>query len=297
MDCLRTPNERFESLADWPYAPNYIDDLRGYEGMRMHYVDEGPKDADHTFLCVHGEPSWAYLYRHMMPEFLQSGARVVAPDWFGFGRSDKPISDSVYTFNFHRNSMLRLLERLDLQNITLVCQDWGGILGLTLPLDFDHRFKRLIVMNTTIATGQSLGPGFEAWRTYAAKNPDLDVGALMARSIPHLSPSEIAAYDAPFPNINYKAGVRRFPELVMTSPDMEGVSVSKRALKFWKNFNGQSFMAIGKQDPVLGVGAMEWLRANIKGCPIAMIVDEGGHFLQEWGQPIARSALDHFSQS
>lgn len=295
MEILRTPDDRFDNLPDWPYAPHYIDDLRGYEGLRAHYVDEGPSDANRTFLCLHGEPSWAYLYRFMIPHFTASGARVIAPDFFGFGRSDKPVADADYTFHFHRNYLLRLIERLDLTNITLVCQDWGGLLGLTLPMEMPDRFTRLLVMNTGLAVGLPAGKGFNEWREYAKNTPDMPVGGLMKRSTPHLSEAEVAAYDAPFPDHRYKAGVRRFPQLVMTDPDMEGVDVSKRAAVFWnEQWQGESFMAIGMKDPVLGPPAMRMLAGIIKNCPAPLEIAEGGHFVQEWGNEIAPAALKHF---
>lgn len=295
IEALRTPDERFENLPDWDYAPNYIDDLKGYEGLRAHYVDEGPRDADRTFLCLHGEPSWSYLYRFMIPHFTASGARVIAPDFFGFGRSDKPVEDEDYTFHFHRNYLLALIERLDLNNITLVCQDWGGLLGLTLPVDMQDRFSRLIVMNTAIAVGMPAGKGFNEWRDYAKNTPDMPVGGLMKRSTPHLSDAEIAAYDAPFPDHRFKAGVRRFPQLVMTDPSMEGVETSKRAAMFWnESWKGESFMAIGMKDPVLGPPAMRMLAGLINGCPDPMEIADGGHFVQEWGNEIAPAALKHF---
>jgi pimeloyl-ACP methyl ester carboxylesterase len=296
IEALRTPDARFENLPDFPYAPHYCDDLKGYEGLRAAYIDEGPKDARQVFLCLHGEPSWSFLYRKMIPVFLESGARVVAPDFFGFGRSDKPVNDSDYTFHFHRNYLLRLIDRLALQNITLVVQDWGGLLGLTLPADESSRgrIQRLIVMNTALATGVSAGAGFDAWRSFMAGQPDLAVGRLMKRATPILTEAEEAAYDAPFPDQRYKAGVRRFPQLVMTVPDMEGVAESKAARDFWTNkWSGKSFMAVGAADPVFG-GTMEALRANIRGCPPPMVIPDGGHFVQEWGEPIARAALKAF---
>jgi haloalkane dehalogenase len=294
-EAIRTPDERFKNLPDWPYTPNYVDTLAGYEGLRAHYVDEGPKDAEKTFLCLHGEPSWSYLYRHMIPHFVQSGARVIAPDLFGFGRSDKPLKLDDYSFHFHRNFLLRLIEHLDLKNITLVCQDWGGVLGLTLPVDMQDRFSRLIVMNTALAVGVPAGKGFNEWREYAKNTPDLPIGALLKRTTPHLNDAEVAAYDAPYPDFKYKAGARIFPQLVMTDPDMEGVNTSKRAAQFWaENWQGESFMAIGMKDPVLGPPAMHFLAGLIKGCPEPMEISEGGHFVQEWGNEIAPAALRHF---
>ncbi|MDU8910765.1 haloalkane dehalogenase [Aestuariicoccus sp. MJ-SS9] len=298
MDVVRTPDDRFADLPEYAFAPHYVDDLTGYEGLRVHYLDEGPRDAPRTFLCLPGEPTWAYLYRRMIPVFAGSGARVVVPDWLGFGRSDKPTDDAVYGFGFHRNMMLALIERLNLRNVTLVVQDWGGILGLTLPMEMPERFARLIVMNTAIPVGDSLGDGFRAWRDYVASRPDMDCGALMKRSCPHLSEAEAQAYNAPFPDRRYKAGVRRFPQLVMIEPGMEGIEIAKRARQFWsEDWQGESFMAIGAQDPVLGVPVMSELRKIIRNCPEPMIVEEAGHFVQEWGDEVARAALAHFGDA
>lgn len=292
IEAKRTPDSRFSDLPDYPFDPHYVDDLPGYEGLRVHYLDEGPKDSDRVFLCLHGQPTWSFLYRKMIPVFLESGARVICPDWLGFGRSDKPVEDDVYTFHFHRNMMVELIQRLDLQKVTLVCQDWGGILGLTIPKDMPERFERLLVMNTAIPVGQSPGAGFDAWRTYNRSQPDMDIASLMKRGTSVLNDAEAAAYAAPFPDITYKAGVRRFPELVMTDPEMEGVQTSVAAAKWWNTeWTGQSFMAVGAQDPVLGPNQMETLRATITGCPPPMIVEDGGHFVQEWGADIARAAL------
>ena len=294
---LRTPEERFLNLPNWPFEPNYVDDLPGYEGLQVHYVDEGPRDAEHTYLCLHGQPTWSFLYRKMIPVFVESGARVVAPDWLGFGRSDKPISDDVYTFHFHRNMMLAFIERLDLTNITLVVQDWGGLLGLTIPHEMPERFKRLLIMNTVLATGKSPSQAFLDWRAYVEANPDMKVGPLMKRATPILCESEVAAYDAPFPDMTHKAGMRRFPPMVMVEPDMEGVQTSKRAMKFWQEeWTGQSFMAIGAQDPVLGPPVMEKMRQLIAGCPEPMVVEDAGHFVQEWGKEVAEAAVAAFSK-
>lgn len=295
---LRTPEERFSALPDWPYAPAYVEDLPGYEGLRMAYIDEGPKDAAHTFLCIHGEPSWSYLYRKMIPHFLAAGARVVAFDHFGFGRSDKPIDDAVYTWRFHRNAMLALIARLDLNNLTLVVQDWGGLLGLTIPVNMPERTKRLLIMNTAFATGAAPSEGFLAWRNYAAKTPDMPVGALIKRGTPHLTEAETAAYDAPFPDYRYKAGVRRFPQLVPIADDPETAEAretSKKAVAWWGGFEGPSFMAIGDADPVLGPAVMNAIRTRIKNCPEPLVIPGGGHFVQEWGEDIAKAALSHFA--
>ena len=294
VETLRTPDDRFAGLPGYAFEPHYIDDLTGYEGLRLHYLDEGTRGGQ-TFLCLHGEPTWAYLYRKMIPVFVGAGHRVVAPDFFGFGRSDKPVDDNVYTFAFHRTTLLRFVERLNLTNVTLVVQDWGGLLGLTLPMEMPERFSRLLVMNTTLAVGASPGPGFDGWKAYAKANPDLPVGALMKRSTPILSDAEAAAYDAPFPDIRYKAGARRFPELVMVSPEMQGVDISRRAAVWWSQaWRGQTFMVVGMKDPVLGPPVMAALRQTIHGCPAPLEIPEGGHFVQEWGEEIARAALKSF---
>ena len=287
---VRTDDARFESLLDWPYEPRYVADLIGYEGLRIHYIDEGPRDAP-VYLCLHGEPTWSYLYRKMVPVFLESGGRVVAPDFFGFGRSDKPVDDAVYTFDFHRDSLLQFIERHDLRDITLVVQDWGGLLGLTVPVDMPERITGLLVMNTAIGIGAEPTEGFIAWRDYVANHPDFDVGRLMRRSCPHLSEAEIAAYEAPFPGPEFKAGVRTFPDLVPTSPDADGVEVSRKAVKWWTTtFDGRSFMAIGESDPVLA-SVMPRLHKVIRGCPPSMVLPDAGHFVQEWGVEVARAAL------
>ncbi len=297
LEALRTPEERFRVLPMFPYQPHYVDDLPGYEGLRLHYVDEGPRNASDTFLCLHGEPTWAYLYRKMLPVFAAAGGRVVAPDLFGFGRSDKPVRDADYGFDFHRDTLLRVVERLDLRHITLVVQDWGGILGLTLPMDMPERFARLIVMNTALPVGESIGPGFAAWKSFASQFRDIPVSGLIALSSPGaLSPFDAAAYAAPFPDDHYQAGVRRFPQLVPVEPGMAGIAHCVRAREFLaKEWRGRSFMAIGLRDPVLGKPVMEELRATIRGCPPAHEVPEAGHFVQEWGEPIARAALAAFA--
>jgi len=296
MKVLRTPDERFRALPFFPWAPRYVEDLPGFEGMRLHYVDEGPPDARDVFLCLHGEPSWSYLYRKMIPIFLGAGARVVAPDWFGFGRSDKPTEENDYSFSFHRNTALRLIERLDLRRITLVCQDWGGLIGLTLPMEMPDRFARLLVMNTGIAIGKPVSDGFSAWKAFAGAVHDIPVAGLIALSSPGaLNPYDAAAYDAPFPDARYKAGVRRFPQLVPVDPAMEGAALGEKARAFFANeWKGESFMAIGLRDPVLGKPVMEELRRTIRGCPPPLELPEAGHFVQEWGEPVASKALAAF---
>jgi haloalkane dehalogenase len=271
---LRTPDDRFQELPGWAYAPSY------------HQRPDG--------LCLHGEPTWSYLYRRMIPVFASRGDRVVAPDFLGFGRSDKPAEDGAYGFDFHRQSLIDLIEALDLRHIVLVVQDWGGLIGLTLPMVMPERFGALLVMNTMLGTGdEPLGRGFLDWRAFCNRNPDMDVARLMQRACPHLSDAEAAAYAAPYPDAAYKAGVRAFPNLVPDRSDAPGAALSRQARDFWRTaWTGKSLMAIGMKDPVLGPPVMRALHATIRNCPQPIEIAEGGHFLQEWGEGIARIACD-----
>jgi haloalkane dehalogenase/tRNA(adenine34) deaminase len=290
IEALRTPDERFVGLPGFSHAPHY---LERPGGLRLHYLDEGPQTAARTFLCLHGQPTWSYLYRRMIAVFTTAGHRVVVPDLLGFGRSDKPTGEAVYTFDFHRNSLLAFIEALDLRNIVLVVQDWGGLIGLTLPMAAPGRYAALLVMNTALGTGdEPLSDGFLAWRAFSNRNPDMDIAKLMQRACPHLSDAEAAAYAAPFPDISYKAGVRRFPNLVPDSPHAGGAALSRQARDFWRNdWTGRSLMAVGMKDPVLGPPVMRTLHGLIRGCPPPLEIVEGGHFLQEWGEEIAAKAL------
>lgn len=295
-DALRTPDERFADLPGFPWQPRYLADLPALGGLRLHYLDEGPADAPLTWLCLHGNPAWSYLYRRMIPVFLAAGGRIVAPDMPGFGRSDKPKKDAVHSFGWHRRILLEFVERLDLRRVVLVVQDWGGLLGLTLPMEAPVRYRGLLVMNTTLATGdEPLSPGFLAWREMCAKNPEFDVARLFARGNPHLSPEECAAYNAPFPDRGHRAALRAFPPMVPEAPDSDGAEVSRRAREFWRqDWSGQSLMAIGALDPVLGPPVMQALRENLRGCPEPLVLPEAGHFVQEHGEQIAQAAVGYF---
>jgi tRNA(adenine34) deaminase len=296
-DALRTPESRFAGLPDYPWAAHYISDLPSLQGLRLHYLDEGPPAARRTWLCLHGNPSWSYLYRRMIPVWLAGGDRVVAPDLIGFGRSDKPKKEAAHSFGWHREVLLELVERLDLRHVVLVVQDWGGLLGLTLPMAAHHRYKGLLVMNTMLGTGdQPLSRGFVAWREMCAKNPEFDVGRLFARGNPHLTAAECAAYDAPFPDRGHRAALRAFPAMVPDHPDADGAAVSRQAREFWaQRWTGRSFMAIGAQDPVLGAPVMDALRAGIRGCPEPMVLPDAGHFVPEHGGAIAQAAVGYFA--
>lgn len=291
-DALRTPDSAFANLPDYPWAPRYLSDLPSLAGLRLHYLDEGPREGL-TWLCLHGNPAWSYLYRKMIPVFLAAGHRVVAPDLIGFGKSDKPKKDSFHSFTGHRQNLLEFVERLDLKNIVLVVQDWGGLLGLTLPMAAPERYRSLLVMNTTLATGDvPLSPGFLAWREMCAKNPEFDVARLFARGNPQMSAEECAAYNAPFPDRGHRAALRAFPAMVPEFETSDGAALSREARSFWRErWQGRALMAVGAQDPVLGLAVMQQLQTMIRGCPEPMVLPQAGHFVQEHGDVIARQAL------
>ncbi len=292
-DALRTPESCFANLPDYPWVPQYISDLPSLQGLRMHYLDEGPQDAPVTWLCLHGNPAWSYLYRQMVPVFLQAGHRVVAPDMPGFGKSDKPKKDSAHRFEWHRQVLLEFVEALDLQGVNLVVQDWGGLLGLTLPMAAPLRYQGLLVMNTSLATGEyPLSTGFLAWRQMCAEKPLFDVAKLFARGNPHMNEAECAAYNAPFPDAGHRAALRAFPPMVPEFKDSAGAEVSRQAQAFWRDeWQGKSLMVIGQQDPVLGEEVMRELRRHIKSCPEPVLLPHAGHFVQEHGEEVAKLAL------
>ncbi len=304
-DALRTPDAAFDNLPGYPWQPHYVSNLPALEGLRMHYLDEGEADvaieasAQTSYLCLHGNPAWSYLYRKMIPTFLESGARVVAPDLIGFGKSDKPKKDAFHTFTWHRQVLIELIERLDLQNIVLVVQDWGGILGLTLPHEFykkSNRIKGLLVMNTALGTGDTpLSQGFQDWREMCRKNPEFKIDKLFARGNPQMSPAECAAYMAPFPEKGFRAATRAFPPMVPDVPQADGAEVSRKARDFWINeWDSPTLMAVGAQDPVLGLESMRGLQKLINGCPEPMVLDDAGHFVQEHGEEVAKLAVHVF---
>ncbi|MGI9216800.1 MAG: tRNA adenosine(34) deaminase TadA [Hydrogenophaga sp.] len=297
-DALRTPEARFAGLPDYPWSPRHLSDLPSLDGLRLHYLDEGPTGAARTWLCLHGNPAWSYLYRKMIPGFLAAGDRVVAPDLIGFGKSDKPKKDQWHSFTRHRQVLLEFIERLDLRNVVLVVQDWGGLLGLTLPMAAPDRYRGLLVMNTMLATGDiPLSAGFLDWREMCAKKPDYDVARLLARGNPQLDTAECAAYAAPFPDPGHRAALRAFPALVPECADDDGADVSRQARDFWRHdWAGQCLMAIGQQDPVLGEAVMQGLRADIRGSVQLVPLPHAGHFVPEQGEHLAARACAFFTR-
>jgi tRNA(adenine34) deaminase len=309
-DALRPPDDWFVDVPDYPWAAHYVSNLPSLNGLRLHYLDEGLREIPNevqdasnrhqlTYLCLHGNPAWSYLYRKMIPTFTAHGHRVVAPDLIGFGKSDKFKKANQHSFEFHRQVLLDFIEHLDLKRIVLVVQDWGGILGLTLPMDMPHRFAGLLVMNTALATGtQPLSKGFLSWREWCQANPDFDVAKLFARGNKHMSEAETQAYNSPFKDRGHRAALHAFPPMVPEFESSPGAEISRQALHFWREqWQGQTMMAIGLQDPVLGEPVMRELQQNIKGCPPPILLSQAGHFVQEHGQSIAESAVQYFKVS
>ena len=292
MNILRTPDERFAELAGFPYAPRYLN----ADGLRMHYVDEGKGE---TILCLHGEPSWSYLYRKMI-RAMAPRCRVVAPDLIGFGRSDKPDDRAFYTYGMHRKALEGFIEALDLRGATLVCQDWGGLLGLPLALERPDRFGRLVIMNTGLPTGdEPPTPGFMAWRNAAAKMQDMDVGrVIQGGCASKLAPEVVAAYNAPFPDVTYKGGAMQFPLLVPIAPDMEASATLRKARALVKEWRGPALVMFSDKDPVTAGGDRSF-RKNLptaKDEPETTIRD-AGHFLQEdKGEEIAGHILEFIAR-
>jgi len=291
MDVLRTPDDWFTNLPGYPFAPHFLE----VGGLRIQHVDEGPRRAP-PVLLLHGEPSWSYLYRKMIPLLTASGLRAVAPDLVGFGGSDKPASPEEYTYQRHVDWMRGVLEGLDLRDVTLVCQDWGGLIGLRLAAEHPERFTRIVAANTFLPTGdRPPGPAFLTWQRYSQETRDLPVGRIVqAGCVTALPPEVIAAYDAPFPDERYKAGARRFPLLVPTSPDDPAAPANRRAWEVLRRWEKPFLTAFGDSDPVTQ-GADVLLREAIpgtRGQPHTTITG-AGHFLQEdKGEELARIVLD-----
>lgn len=284
MEYLRTPDECFEALPGFPYQANYlnVDDCDGGQ-LRVHYLDEGPSDGD-IVLLMHGEPSWCYLYRKMIPVLVDAGLRVIAPDLPGFGRSDKPSKRSDYTYQRHVNWMQSALDQLDINNITLVCQDWGGLIGLRLLAENPDRFVRAVAANTMLPTGDhDPGQAFLDWRKFSQEVPEFPVGGIISgATTTDLSPEVVAAYDAPFPDESYKEGARQFPTLVPITPNDPASEANRAAWGVLTQWNKPFLTAFSDSDPITkgGDAVMQKLIPGCQGQEHTTIVN-GGHFLQE----------------
>ena len=301
MESLRTPDERFQDLDGFPFAPHYVDVPAGDGGtLRMHYVDEGPPDA-HTVLMLHGEPSWSYLYRKLVPVITDAGHRVVAPDLIGFGGSDKPTEQSNYTYQRHVDWTLAFIESLDLNNITLVCQDWGGLIGLRLAAERPERFARVVAANTLLWTGDAPpSEAFLRWRKFSQEVPSFDVGRIVNSGCSStLSPEVIAAYDAPFPDDTYKAGARVFPLLVPATPDDPSSPANRKAWKLLRTFGKPFLTAFSDGDPITG-GNEKMFQQHIPGAAGQphTTIEAAGHFLQEdKGEELASVVVDFIAKT
>ena len=282
METLRTPDERFAGLADWPYAPRYatVVDADGTQ-LRLHYVDEGPRDGA-VVLLMHGEPSWAYLYRKIIADLAAKGMRVIAPDLIGFGRSDKPAARTDYTYERHVAWMSHWLLQMELEDVTLFCQDWGGLIGLRLVAAFPERFAGVVVANTGLPVGAGMTEGFKAWLDFSQAVPVMPVGFIVnGGSGRNLSEAEVAAYDAPFPDESYKEGARQFPMLVPVTAEHASVAENAAAWTVLERFDKPLITAFSDGDAVTRGGEAAF-QARVPGAKDQPYVTlSGGHFLQE----------------
>lgn len=301
MKSLRTPDDRFANLPGYGFAPHYVE-VADTEGgsLRVHYVDEGDAGAA-PVLLMHGEPTWSYLYRHMIPVIADAGHRVVAPDLVGFGRSDKPTEQSDYTYARHVAWMADWLEQIDLTGITLVCQDWGGLIGLRLVAQMPDRFARVVVANTALPTGdQPMGEAFKAWREFSQTVPDFDSGRIVyGGTTSKITPEEIAAYNAPFPDASYLAGARQFPMLVPDSPDNVEAAPNRAAWEVLRGLDMPFLTAFGADDKIMA-GVDQVFQKLLPGAAgqAHTILPDAGHFLQEdVGPELAQVTLDFIGHS
>jgi haloalkane dehalogenase len=301
MKVLRTPDERFKNLKDFPYEQKYKEVPNGEWGfLRIHYIDEGPRTAN-PILLMHGEPSWSYLYRKMIPILIEAGNRVVAPDLVGFGRSDKPTQRSDYTFQRHVDWMQAWLDQMDLKRNTFVGQDWGGVIGLRLVANHPERFARVVVANTGLPTGDA--PMSEAllnWRKFFIENPVFNVGQIIAMGCKTPPPEDvIAAYNAPFPDDTFKEGARIFPSLIPIIPDNPASEANREAWKVLSKFDKPFLTAFSDGDPITGGGHRIFQEKvpGAKGQPHTTIKG-GGHFLQEdCGEAFARVIVNFIKKA
>lgn len=284
MQFLRTDDARFEGLPDYDFAPHYleVDDTEGGR-LRLHYIDEGPRDAA-PILLMHGEPTWCYLYRHMILPLLAAGHRVIAPDLVGFGRSDKPMAQTDYTYQRHVDWIGALLRQLDVQDVTLFAQDWGGLIGLRQVADMPDRFARLVVGNTALPTGdQPMSAAFENWQKYSQEVEHFNAGRIVyGGTTSKLTEAEVAAYNAPYPDDRYKAGARRFPMLVPSTPDDPAAPANRAAWEVLRGLDIPVLTTFGADDKIMA-GVEKVFQKLMPGAAGQdhVILPDAGHFLQE----------------
>jgi haloalkane dehalogenase len=290
MQVLRTPDSRFAGLPDYPFAPHYH---QVTPELRLHYVDEGPKEAA-PVLMLHGEPAWSYLYRHMIGPVVNAGLRALAPDLIGFGKSDKPAARQDYSYNGQVAWIRHWIEALDLKDITLVCQDWGSLIGLRLAAESPERFGRILLSNGGLPTGTGAPPAFRIWRAFSRYSPWFPIGRIVqGGSKRRLSPGEIAAYDAPFPDSSFKAAVRIYPSLVPVEPHLPSVAENQRAWAVFEQWQKPFICCFSDGDPVTRGGDARFRQRipGSRGQPHTTL--RGGHFIQEDDpQSFARLAIE-----
>ncbi len=296
MAALRTPDSRFENLPDYAFEPHYVD----IDGLRMHYVDEGPADGP-VVLLLHGEPSWSYLYRFMVPPLADAGLRAIAPDLVGFGKSDKPARMSDYSYTGHVAWMSAFVDALSLQDITLFCQDWGSLIGLRVAAENPDRFARIALGNGGLPTGDETMPrAFLIWRAFARYSPWFPIGRIIDKgTVTDLDPAVIAAYDAPFPSGKYKAGARAFPRLVPVSPDNPATEANRDAWKIFEQWEKPFLTCFSNRDPITRGGEVPW-QERVPGARHQphVRIRNAGHFLQEEkGPELAEMLIDFVGRS
>ena len=292
MKSLRTPDSRFDDLPGYAFSANYVD----IDGLRMHYVDEGPTDGS-VVLLLHGEPSWSYLYRHMIPPLSNAGFRVIAPDLIGFGKSDKPTRKSDYSYAGHVAWMQAFVDALDLRDITLFCQDWGSLIGLRVAAENEQRFARIALGNGGLPTGdQEMPKAFNIWRAFARYSPYFPIGKIIQKAtITDLPADIVAAYDAPVPSAKYKAGARAFPMLVPTRPDDPASDANRAAWKVFSRWQKPFLTTFSNRDPITRGGEVPWQETvpGAQGHEHPRILN-AGHFLQEDKGPELAEILIRF---
>lgn len=295
MPVIRTPDDRFKNLPDFPFHPHYVE----VNGLRVHYIDEGQGEV---IVCLHGEPSWSYLYRKMIP-ILSRNHRVLAMDFVGFGRSDKFTERGEYSFQMHHDTVVGFINALGVEGITLVVQDWGGLIGLTVASEMPERFARLVIMNTGLPTGdEPMGRGFMRWREFAASSSDLPIGSVIQMGTvqrDQFTPEVLAAYESPFPDVTYKAGAMTFPLLVPIRYDDPGAAEMRRAREALSKWHKPTLVMFSDKDPITRGGDI-FFRAIIPSAKDQpeIVIHDAGHFLQEdKGEEIAQHIVDFVART
>ncbi len=292
---LRTPDHCFANLEDWDYRPRYTSQLTGFENLRMHYLDEGNKDAPQTIICLHGYNSWGYTFRKAIPYFLAQNFRVIVPDLFGFGRSDKPTNEVEFSFEYHRNSIIQFIEHLGLDTVYLAGFDLGGWIAATLPLDYPNRIKGLMLGNTSIYSSDSqIWPGFHLWKSIQNTKQNPNVIDCFFENDSYLTQAQLDGFRAPFPDFRYKAGLRSLPNLIPTAPDHSAAIISDASLEYLRtDWSGTCVCIAGLKDPIFGARTMVPLKLAIRNSAPLIKLENSGLFIFEQAKDFLPEAIDH----